>query len=103
MILPHEDNAKFKKKIRIVNSFYMINAKNVQINFILIKIGNACRFHLFADSMMKTVVYAQAVILVILFHNHHKVNALLEIRFSIHVKNMITKQVTAYNVLKDTN
>jgi len=103
MISPQEDNAKFKKKTQIVNSFYMINAKNVQINFILIKIGNVYQFHLFVDSMMKTVVYVQAVIPVILFHSRHKVNALLEIRFLIHVNNMITKQVTAYNALKVIN
>ncbi len=58
-----EANVNQLKNTQIVKSFFMTNAENVLINFILTRIGNVFLFLLSVDNMIKTAVYVPAVIL----------------------------------------
>ncbi len=68
-------NALVNKKIQIVNNLYMINAKDVQMDFILIKIGIVLLYHLCVDNMIKTLGYVQVAIMVISYQIINKDNA----------------------------
>lgn len=70
-----KDNVICKLMIQIVNNLFTGNAKLVQIDTILIDNGNVFKSQTFANLLIKTMDYAQHVILDTFFRNSMKVIA----------------------------